>query len=256
MKRALVLLIIASFSLRSYSQEFYCGIGAGVLVTHRSEGDRLQIVSVVPDSPAVRAGLAKNQIVSAIDGVPTVGLKLKDCIMRLLGKSGTKVILEIEDWRHGVTNSVEVVREVVPNDPLAIDPATWVEISEAEDRKSLSVGLNQVIRVSNTNGALALIQFTQFGTTNAAYRWRFHPSSNSPITTGAGVVFENYDKRADASGSTALIHLGSPDDLKVKAGNFRLEWSFGSLTNGWLYYNPLREKIDILESSAFDVDLK
>ena len=256
MKQLLSLVVIAWIcNLSGYSQENHCGIGAGVLITHRSEGDRLQVTSVIPNSPAAQVGLTKNQIISAIDGVPTINLTLKECIRRLQGKSGTKVILEVEDRSEGVTNSVVVVREVVPNDPLAINLAMWIETPRAEERKALSAGLNQVVRVSNRNGAIALIQFIQFGPTNAVYNWRFRPTSNSLVTTGAGVVFENYDRRVDASGSVTLIHRGSPDDLIVKAGDYRLDWSYSSDTNGWLYYNPLREKVEVVTSS-FDVDLK
>ena len=241
-------------ALASYGQGAPCGIGASVIITHRSEGDRLQIVGVASNSPAARAGLAPNQLIRAIDGVPTIGLKFVDCVKRIQGKAGTKVILEVEDRRHGWTNSLELTREIVADDPLAVDTATWIEIPEGRKPKSLSVTTNQVVRVLGTNGARAIIQFTQFGVTNANYRWRFRPASGGVVTTGVGVVFEHYDRRTNAFGSVERIHRGSPEDLRVKAGDFRLEWSSSNRKSGWLYYYPSQEKVEVLNSSSFDSD--
>jgi hypothetical protein len=198
--------------------------------------------------------LAAGQVVRAIDGVPTMGLKLADCVRRIQGEAGTKVILDIEDWRHGWTNSVEVTREVIAGDPLAVN-AEEFDVSQSEKRVSLSVNTNQVVRVLCTNGAMAVIQFTQFGTTNANYRWRARSVLGGMVNSGTGVVFEAYERNADAFGGYHLTHLGNPDDLYVKAGDVRLEWSFNNLTSGWLYYDPSREKVEILDSTTFDSDL-
>jgi membrane-associated protease RseP (regulator of RpoE activity) len=237
-----------------YGQQTPCGIGAFLVITHRTEGDRLQIVGVASNSPAARAGLASGQVICTIDGVPTMGLKLADCVRRIQGEAGTKVVLKVEDRRRGWTNSVELTREIVPGDPLSFG-ADAFEIPQAQKHKSLSVTTNQVVRVSGTNGAIAIIQFTQFGATNANYRWRFRPTPGGIVSTGAGVVFEDYNGHIDAYGMKQLTHRGSPDDLKVKAGDVRLEWSSSSLTSGWLYYYPSREKVEVLDSSVFDSNL-
>lgn len=241
------------YALAAYGQSAPCGIGALVLIVHRAEGDRLVVAGVASNSPAARAGLAANQIIRAIDNVPTMGLKLADCVRRIQGRAGTKVVLEIEDRRRGWSNSVELIREVVANDPLSGN-ADAFEIPEAQKRKSLSVTTNQLVRVLGTNGAITVIQFTQFGTTNANYRWRSRPAQGGIVKTGTGVVFENYERHVDAYGMVEQIHLGSPDDLYVKAGDVRLEWSLNNLTSGWLYYYPLREKVEVLDSTFFEND--
>ena len=89
--------------------------------------------------------MAVNQLIRAIDGVPTLGMTFKDCVKRIQGEAGTKIVLEIEDRHHGWTNSVEVTREIVADDPMAVDTATWIDIPQAEKRKSLSVTTNQVV---------------------------------------------------------------------------------------------------------------
>jgi hypothetical protein len=76
------------------------------------------------------------------------------------------------------------------------------------------------------------------------------------VNNGEGVVFETYDRQIDAYGVYQLTNRGRADDMYVKAGDIRLEWSRGGLTYGWLYYYPSREKVEVLDSSAFDSDLK
>ena len=182
-------------------------------------------------------------------------MTFKDCVKRIQGEAGTKVVLKVEDRRQGWTNSIEVTRQIVADDPLAVETATWVEIPEAQKTKSLLVTMNQAVRVSRTNGAIAIIQFTRFGVTNANYRWRFRAAPGGIVSAGSGVVFEDYAVRIDAYGGRQLTHRGSWDDLKVKAGEVQLEWSSSNLKEGWLYYYPSREKVEILDSSLFDSDL-
>ena len=246
-------LVISTFlcALAAYGQQVPCGIGALVVVTHRVEGDRLQIMGVASNSPAARAGLAVGQIIRAIDGMPTMSLKLADCVRRIQGQVGTKVVLEVEDWRRGWTNAVELTREIVPDDPLSVGADAY-EVPQAQKRKSLSVTTNQVVRVASTNGAITFIQFTHFGTTNASYRWRSRPVPGGTVRSGTGVVFEDYESHIDAYGARQLTHRGSRDDLFVKAGSVRLEWSSSSPTNGWLYYYPSLGNVEILASTAFD----
>jgi C-terminal processing protease CtpA/Prc len=88
----------------------------------RAEGVRLQILDVTSNFPAAQAGLAAAQVIIAIDGVPTMGLRIADCLRRIQGKAGTKVVLEIEDLRHNWTNSIEVTRNVVEVDLSAVNP--------------------------------------------------------------------------------------------------------------------------------------
>ena len=76
-------------------------------------------------------------------------------------------------------------------------------------------------------------------------------SPKMPINTGEGQVRESYDRkpRADCGYDVAPK---ADHDTTVRAGALRIEWSYGSVTNGWLYYHPSRATIQILNSSAFD----
>jgi membrane-associated protease RseP (regulator of RpoE activity) len=248
-----IIIIIFLYTLASHGQQVPCAIGAFMAITPRAEGDRLQIVEVISNSPAAQAGLVGGQVVSAIDGVSTTGLQISDCVRRIQGYAGTKVVLEIEDLRHNWTNTIVVTRNYVAGDLLAASPDAF-DAPVSEQRLALSVTTNQLVRVWSKNGAISIIQFTQFGTTNANYRWRSLPNVSGVATAGAGVVFEDYFKYIDADGRVQLINRGNPDDLFVKAGGIRLEWSVGNTNHGWLYYYPAKEKVEVLDSSAFNSD--
>ncbi len=234
------------------AQQAPCSIGAFLAITHRTEGDRLQIMGVFSNSPAERAGLIAGQIVRAIDGSPTTGLKYIDCVKRIQGEEGTKVVLEVEDRRRGWTNLVELTREIVADDPLAIDTTTWVDIQKSQKLKSLKITTNQIVRVSETNGNVTFIQFIQFGVTNATYRWSSCTVSGGAGSAGSGVVFADYDRHTIVHDIEQLTHRGSPDDLYVKAGDVRMEWSCGGDRYGWLYYCSANGKVEVFDRTAFN----
>jgi hypothetical protein len=240
-----------------FSQRAPGGIGASLTIFYREEGQQLKVAGVAPSTPAARAGLAAGQVIRAIDRVPTESMKLTDCVARIRGPVGTKVVLDIEDSFRGWSNSVTLTRESIAAEAL-MPPSQpgddRSDIPRGPWRKSLSVTTNQVVRILNTNGGRAFLQFTHFGATNAHYRWRFRAPRAPAVTNGVGVAFADYHTRIDAYGVHHLTLRNSQDDLMAKAGDIWLEWSYGSLTSGWLYYYPSRDKVEVLDSAAFDSD--
>jgi hypothetical protein len=120
-------------------------------------------------------------------------------------------------------------------------------------RKSLSVTTKDVLLVQSTSGAAAVIQFTSLNEDAASYRWRYRPAKGQSPTSGKGQVRESYDRKEKADGSYQVTPKAD-HDTTVRAGDITVEWSYGSLTNGWLYYRPSRVTIQVLSSSAFDKD--
>lgn len=241
--------LFVAFSLQAQPQ--MCGIGADVVITHWTQGDHLQIVGVASNSPAAQAGLAANQFILAVNGMPTTGLTLADCVRHIQGKPGTRVILKIGDWQHGWTNSITITRKFIPGDPLSINYKSY-EIPQSLERKALSATTNQIIQVLSTNGTITVIQFTHFGITNANYRWRSRSANGTIVKSGHGRVFENYKWHVNAYGEYELTYQGNRDNLYVKAGKVRLEWSVGGPLYAWIYYRPSPEKVRILNSADFD----
>lgn len=253
--KILSIILISYFfcALDLQAQKATCGIGADVLITHWTEGDHLQIVGVASNSPAAQAGLKPNQFVLAIDGVPTAGLNLADCVKRIQGEAGKRITLEVADWQHSWTNSITLVRKVIPGDPLAMNPDAY-EVPKSLRRKVISITTNQIIQLLSTNGTITAIQFTYFGATNANYRWRSRSTNGTFIKTGSGSVFENYEGQVDAFGEHQVVRNSNSDNMYVKAGNIRLEWSIGGPLYGWIYYSTSHEKFTILNSVDFNSD--
>lgn len=82
----------------------YVGIGAEV----NSIDGVFTIVTPMDDSPAFRAGLMADDKVRFIDGQPTEGLSLDECIDLLLGEEGTEVTLTVD--RDGETSEITITR--------------------------------------------------------------------------------------------------------------------------------------------------
>ena len=83
--------------------------GIGVWLKHR-EG-RLEIVSVIPSTPAQRAGLQSGDVIDAIDGESVGSLNSDEAVNRIKGKEGSDVNLGIQ--RNGEAISFDITRETI-----------------------------------------------------------------------------------------------------------------------------------------------
>jgi len=81
----------------------FSGIGAEVMIDDQL--NRLKIVTPLEDSPAWNSGVMAGDIVLEIDGVDTEGMKISDCVDRLTGPEGTKVVILV---RHESGEQVEI----------------------------------------------------------------------------------------------------------------------------------------------------
>ena len=88
-------------------QEHVTGVGMVVSVV----GQSIKIIHVLPQTPASKAGLVPGLVIREIDGTPTDGKLLKECVDMVRGAVGTKVRLELVDIENGRTNTVELTRE-------------------------------------------------------------------------------------------------------------------------------------------------
>jgi len=73
----------------------------------------LRITKVYPNTPAAQAGLAPGLIVEQIDGIPTAGKSVADCLNIAQGAAGTKVRLELATPDGSQTNTVELTRQKI-----------------------------------------------------------------------------------------------------------------------------------------------
>jgi hypothetical protein len=126
-------------------------------------------------------------------------------------------------------------------------PLEPVSTTVSSHFQSLTVTTNDVVRLTRAGGGKAVVQFTSFGVKTASYRWRYWKPGATTAQEGAGAVYEKigYDESPEA--------LALPKhDCTVRAGDLNLEWSYGGTDQGYLYFYPSCERVQLLAAEAFD----
>ncbi len=80
-------------------------------LTQDQKTGELEIMHLIADSPALKAGLRSHDVIAAIDGTPTTKLCRDEAFMRIRGQPGTPVRLTVR--RSNASFDVSVVREVL-----------------------------------------------------------------------------------------------------------------------------------------------
>jgi len=92
-------------------QEVTTGQFSGIGVWLKDREGRLEIVSVIPSTPAQRAGLQSGDVIDAIDGESVGSLNSDEAVNRIKGKEGSDVNLGIQ--RNGEAISFDITRETI-----------------------------------------------------------------------------------------------------------------------------------------------
>lgn len=98
---------------KSMTQQF---TGIGVEIS--KETGVLKIASLLPDTPAYRAGLDAEDEILAVNGEPTEKLSIFCAVDKITGPKGTKVLLTIRRPSTGKTWDVTIVRDKITVQPL------------------------------------------------------------------------------------------------------------------------------------------
>jgi carboxyl-terminal processing protease len=101
----------AFYSPRGYRdfQELTSGRFSGIGVWLKPKDGELTIVSVLPSSPALEAGLQKSDVITAIDGRAVADMTTDEAVARIKGREGTEVTLGVE--RVAAELSFEITRK-------------------------------------------------------------------------------------------------------------------------------------------------
>ncbi len=83
--------------------------GIGIYLTKDTQRNVVIVISPIKDSPAHKAGILPNDIISKVDGVSYTGEQLNEASNKIKGEEGTKVTLEI--IRGDETLTLEVERQ-------------------------------------------------------------------------------------------------------------------------------------------------
>ena len=76
-------------------QELTSGRFSGIGVWLKQKGADLEIVSVLPSTPAETAGLQRGDVVKTVDGSSVEGLTIDEAVARIKGRSGTEVSIGV-----------------------------------------------------------------------------------------------------------------------------------------------------------------
>ncbi len=115
--------------------------GLGIQITKRAPDKPLTIIAPIDGTPAFRAGLQSGDIISEIEGEPTVDLTVQQAVRLLKGDKGSKVTITIQ--RPGLDEPFQVTIE---RDEI---PITSISVSYM---LSADVGL---VRIGNFNTTTA-----------------------------------------------------------------------------------------------------
>jgi carboxyl-terminal processing protease len=111
-------------------------VGVGIEITQ--EDGLVKIVSPIEGSPAFRAGLKTNDLITRVDDTAVKGLTLNDAVKRMRGEPNTKVVLTIFRKDENRTFTVNIVREEIKQQSVRsriVEPGYgWIRISQFQER--------------------------------------------------------------------------------------------------------------------------
>jgi len=111
-------------------------VGVGIEIT--MEDGLVKVVSPIEDSPAFRAGLKTNDLITKIDDTNVKGLSINDAVKLMRGEPKTKVLLTIFRKDEDRTFPVTITREEIKTQSVksrVIEPGyAWVRVSQFQER--------------------------------------------------------------------------------------------------------------------------
>ncbi len=111
-------------------------VGVGIEITQ--EDGLVKVVSPIEGSPAFRAGLKPNDLITKIDDTAVKGLSMNDAVKRMRGEPNTKVTLMIFRKDENRSFAVVITREEIKTQTVrakVIEPGyAWIRLSQFQER--------------------------------------------------------------------------------------------------------------------------
>ena len=111
-------------------------VGVGIEITQ--EDGLVKVVSPIEGSPADRAGLKPNDLITKIDDTMVKGLSLNDAVKKMRGEPKSKVVLTIFRKDESRTFPVTIIREEIRTQSVrskVMEPGyAWIRLSQFQER--------------------------------------------------------------------------------------------------------------------------
>lgn len=111
-------------------------VGVGIEITQ--EDGLVKVVSPIEGSPAFRAGLKPNDLITRVDDTAVKGLTLNEAVKRMRGEPNTKVVLTVFRKDENRTFTATIVREEIKQQSVrgkVIEPGyAWIRVSQFQER--------------------------------------------------------------------------------------------------------------------------
>ena len=111
-------------------------VGVGIEISQ--EDGLVKVVSPIEGSPAFRAGLKPNDLITKIDDTAVRGLTLNEAVKRMRGEANTKVLLTIFRKDENRTFPVTITREEIRTQSVrgkVMEPGYgWIRLSQFQER--------------------------------------------------------------------------------------------------------------------------
>ena len=131
-------------------------VGVGIEITQ--EDGLVKIVSPIEGSPADRAGLKTNDLITKIDDTAVKGLSLNEAVKRMRGEPRTKVVLTIFRKDENRTFPVTIVREEIKTQSVkakVVEPGYgWIRVTQFQER-TVEDFVNKVGQLYKENASIS-----------------------------------------------------------------------------------------------------
>jgi carboxyl-terminal processing protease len=186
------------------NQSFLSGQFAGIGASVQQKADQVVIVSILPGTPAEKAGVKAGDIITGVDGQSTKGWTADDAVNHIRGKAGTTVKLQVS--RNGQTLTFDLTRENINVPSVAThifdNRVLYVRIFEFGGRTATE--FDQALR-DNLKGSVSLVVLDL----------RDNPGG---YVDAANDVISEFVSQGT---STILVSRGGKEDVKKVTGTGR-----------------------------------
>ncbi len=193
-------------------------VGVGIEITQ--EDGLVKVVSPIEGSPAFKAGLKTNDLITRIDDTAVKGLTLNEAVKRMRGEPNTKVDLTIFRKDENRSFPVSIVREEIRTQSVrgkVVEPGyAWIRLSQFQERTvdDFARKVEEVYRLEpNLKGLVLDLRNDPGGLLDAAVAVSaaFLPENVSVVSTNGQLPESKFTYKASPE---YYQRRGAPDPLK------------------------------------------